>query len=132
MRFRRGWLARAENWIDALYLLDQRLIYSTRDSVARLNPRLPVALRTADSPHVIELTKSTAQPAGDSNLVFLSQQLARFGAGMQAAEAHGLRTAEESSTRFDAELWRISQGQKSSDRTVQGKKQPRLPRPNSK
>jgi tetratricopeptide (TPR) repeat protein len=99
-------------------------VYSTRDSIARLNPGLPVALRTADWPHVIELAKSITQPGGDSNLAFLARQLACFAAGMQAAEAHDLRTAEESSNRFDAELWRTSQGQEHPVNAAQTRKRP--------
>ncbi len=88
--------------------------YSTRDSITRLDPRLPVALRTADWAQVIELLKASAPPVGQPNLDFLARQLAGFAAGMQAVETHDLRKAEEASARFDAELWRISQQSKDS------------------
>jgi len=89
-------------------------IYSTRDSITRLDPRLPVALRTADWTQVMELLKATPPPAGRPNLEFLARQLAGFAVGMQAIETHDLSQAEESSIRFDAELWRMSQQLKNS------------------
>ncbi len=89
-------------------------IYSTRDSISRLDPRLPVALRMANWAEVIDLLKTSAAPARRPNLDFLARQLAGFAAGMQAVENHDLQKAEESSARFDAELWRISQQSKES------------------
>ncbi|MGA8026308.1 MAG: tetratricopeptide repeat protein [Bryobacteraceae bacterium] len=89
-------------------------IFSTRDSITRLDPRLPVALRTADSAQITELLKRSAPPGGRPNLDFLARQLACFAAGMQAIETHDLSKAEESSARFDAELWRMSQQWKDS------------------
>ncbi len=83
--------------------------WSPRDGMARLDPRLPVALRTADWGQALELLKASDPPATLPNLVFLARQLTDFSAGMQALEAHDLAKAEESSTRLDAELWRISQ-----------------------
>jgi tetratricopeptide (TPR) repeat protein len=77
-------------------------ISSARDSISRLDPRLPVALRTADWAQVIELLKASAPPAGRPNLDFLAGQLAGFAAGMQAVEARNFPKAEESSVRFDA------------------------------
>ena len=89
--------------------------WSPRDSVARLDPRLPVALRTADWAQALELLKASQPPVSLPNLVFLAQELTEFAAGMQALEARELTKAEESSTRLDAELWRISQGLKDAD-----------------
>ncbi len=89
-------------------------IYSARDSISRLDPRLPVALRTADWTEIIELLKASAPPARRPNLDFLARQLAGFAAGMRAVETHDLYKAEESSSRFDAELWRVSQESKDS------------------
>ncbi len=88
-------------------------IYSTRDSMTRLDPRLPVALRTGDWPQVIASAKATAPPAGP-NLEFLARQLGGFASGMQAVETRNLPAAEESSTQFDAELLRMSQEGKNS------------------
>jgi tetratricopeptide (TPR) repeat protein len=83
-------------------------IYSTRDSITRLDPRLPVALRTGNWARVIRLLKASVPPAGRPNLHFLARQLAGFAVGMQAVENHDLRGAEESSTHFDAELSRMT------------------------
>ena len=47
-------------------------------------------------------------PATQPNLRFLARQLADFAVGMQAVDTHDLAMAEESSARFDAELWRMS------------------------
>lgn len=90
--------------------LDSTLyIYSTRDSMTRLDPTLPVALRLADWARVIELLKTTDIPAARPNLGFLARQLMTFAIGMRAIEDHDLAKAVQSSTRFDAELWRSSQ-----------------------
>lgn len=84
-------------------------IYSTRDSISRLNPRLPVALRTANWEQVAELLQASKPPEDRPNLDFLARQLTRFAAGMQAIESHNLSKAEEASMKFDAGLWRSSQ-----------------------
>ncbi|HTX39099.1 MAG TPA: hypothetical protein VME43_28945 [Bryobacteraceae bacterium] len=89
-------------------------IYSTRDSISRLDPRLPVALRTADWARVLELLKGSPPPADRPTLDFLAQQLAGFAAGMQAIEKHDLPRAEELSSQFDAELQRMSEQVESS------------------
>lgn len=81
-------------------------IYSMRDSITRLSPGLPVALRTGDWTRVIQLLNAAAPPSKRPNLEFLAEQLAAFAAGMQAIEIHALPKAEESSLRFDAALWR--------------------------
>jgi hypothetical protein len=101
-------------------------ISSARDSISRLDPRLPVALRTADWAQVIGLLKASAPPAGRPNLDFLAGQLAGFAAGMRAVEARNFPKAEESSVRFDAELWRMSQQLKDSQAMAMaaGKKAP--------
>ncbi|HEY6442294.1 MAG TPA: hypothetical protein VIY66_03025 [Candidatus Acidoferrales bacterium] len=83
--------------------------FSPRDSISRLNPELPVALRTADWPRVIALSKSNKTPASQPNLRFLARELASFGEGMQALEAYDLSKVESSSQQFDAELWRVTQ-----------------------
>jgi tetratricopeptide (TPR) repeat protein len=88
--------------------------YSTRDSIARLDPRLPVALRTGDWAQVTALVQASAPPAERPNLDFLARQLATFARGMQAIDNHDLAAAEQSSNRFDAELWRISERMKAS------------------
>jgi hypothetical protein len=81
---------------------------SSRDSISRLNPRLPVALRGADWAMAMELLKSASPPPNLPNLQFLARQLSKFALGMQALDQHQLPQAEAASEQFDAELWRIS------------------------
>jgi hypothetical protein len=82
--------------------------WSPRDAMSRLDPRLPVALRSADWTTVLALLKSSNPPAGLPNLQFLARELTQFALGMQALEQHNLSQAEAASAQFDAELWRIS------------------------
>jgi hypothetical protein len=91
-------------------------IQSSRDSISRLDPRLPVALRTADWSHALEMLKAApAQPAPLTNLTFLSESLTDFATGMQALESHDAAQAEDSSRRLDAQLWRVSERVKDED-----------------
>ena len=91
-------------------------IWSPRDSIARIDPRLPVALRAADWPHVLEMVKAApAPPAPLTNLALLSESLADFAAGMQALESHTVAQAEDSSRLFDAQLAIATQRMKSED-----------------
>jgi tetratricopeptide (TPR) repeat protein len=83
-------------------------VYSTRDSISRLNPRLPVALRTADWAQVLALLKASTPRAPLPNLRFLARELTDFAAGMRAVAAHDVPQAEEFSLRLDAALWRMS------------------------
>jgi tetratricopeptide (TPR) repeat protein len=89
--------------------------WSPRDAIARLDPRLPVSLRTGDWAQTLELLKTGEPPAELPNLVFLARQLTDFATGMQALEAHDLAKAEEAAQRLDAELWRISNRLKDED-----------------
>jgi len=82
---------------------------ASRDSISRLNPLLPVALRTANWQQVIELLKINEPPSEQANLGFLARTLANFAGGMQAIEAHDLSKAGELSLRVDADLWQVSQ-----------------------
>jgi len=68
-------------------------VYSTRDSISRLDPRLPVALRTADWQRVLDLLSAAAIPGDRPNLAFLATQLRGFAAGMQAVEARDVTNA---------------------------------------
>jgi hypothetical protein len=91
-------------------------IQSSRDSISRLDPRLPVALRTADWSHALEMLKAApAQPAPLANLAFLSESLTDFASGMQALESHDASQADDSSRRLDAQLWRASERLKDED-----------------
>jgi tetratricopeptide (TPR) repeat protein len=83
-------------------------IYSSRDSISRLNPHLPVALRTGDWPQVLELLKATPPPPNLPNLDFLARQLTTLATGMLAVESHDLAKAEQASAQSDAEQSRMS------------------------
>ena len=83
--------------------------WSPRDAMSRLDPRLPVALRSADWASALALLKSSDPPAALPNLQFLGRQLTQFTIGMQALDDHDLSRAEQASAEFDAGLWRISQ-----------------------
>ena len=89
-------------------------INAARDSISRLEPRLPVALRTADFGQVLKLVNASSVSTRLPNLEFLRRRLADFASGMIAVNAANLSQAEQISTRFDAELWRISQQDKQS------------------
>jgi hypothetical protein len=89
--------------------------WSSRDSISRLDPRLPVALRAADWTTALSLLQSSDPPAALPNLQFLARQLTQFATGMQALDQHELARAESASTQFDAELWRISNRLKDED-----------------
>ncbi len=90
--------------------------WSPRDSITRLDPRLPVALRAGDWTRAVELLKAPeTQPPALPNLTFLARALTDFTAGMQALDAGEIAKAEEASQRLDAELWRISQDLKADE-----------------
>jgi tetratricopeptide (TPR) repeat protein len=83
--------------------------HSPRDGMARLDPLLPVALRTGDWATVQRLVEGSRPDAKLENLNFLAGQLKQFAAGMQAAERGDVASAEATSQQLDAELWRLSQ-----------------------
>ncbi len=83
--------------------------WSPRDSMSRLNPQLPVALRTANWAQALELLGASQPPSALPNLNFLTYQLTEFVTGMQAVESGDLPKAERASQQLDAELWRFSQ-----------------------
>jgi len=97
--------------------------WSPRDGMARLDLRLPVAMRTGNWALALELLQRTPPPANLPNLAFFHRQLADFATGMQALEKKDLSKAEEASTRLDAELWRISQRLKDEDNAKDAKKE---------
>jgi tetratricopeptide (TPR) repeat protein len=83
--------------------------WSTRDSITRLNPLLPIALRTGDWPRVESLLAEAHPADSNSNLEFLAGVLVKFARGMQAAQEHNVAEATAQSTALDAELWRFSE-----------------------
>ncbi len=85
-----------------------------RDSISRLDPQLPVALRTADFPRVQTLLKTSTVRPGMPNLEFLRRSLADFASGMNSVNHGNRAAAERMSERLDAELYRMSQAHKQS------------------
>jgi tetratricopeptide (TPR) repeat protein len=92
---------------------------SPRDGMTRLDPALPVALRTGDWNAVLRMLKNS-KPGADApaignqdtkleNLTFLAGQLNEFAAGMQSVQSGDVAAAQAASQRLDAELWRLSQ-----------------------
>jgi tetratricopeptide (TPR) repeat protein len=98
-------------------------IWSPRDSIARIDPRLPVGLRAANWPRVLEMVKAApAPPAPLTNLALLSESLADFAVGMQWLETHNIAVAEDASRRFDAQLANARKRLKEEDATSGKKK----------
>ena len=96
---------------------------SPRDGISRLNPLLPVALRTGDWAAVVKMVEAARPEDRLENLRFLAGQLKEFAAGMQAVQEGDLATAQAASTRLDVELWHMSQKVKD----VAKKKEQRAP-----
>lgn len=82
--------------------------WSARDSISRIDVRLPVALRAADWSSASQFLQASNPPDSLPNIQFLQRELKRFAAGMQALEQHSLSTAEAASADFDAELQKTS------------------------
>ena len=82
---------------------------SPRDGISRLDPLLPVALRTGDWDAILGMLKDSKPDAKLENLQFLAGQLKEFATGMKAAQAGDVVTAQAASDRLDADLWRLSQ-----------------------
>ena len=90
-------------------LTETLYIGSPRDGYARLDAKLPVALRTGDWVEVLKMLE-TAKPADKlENLKFLAGQLKEFAVGMQAVQMGDLAAAQNASVKLDVELWHMSQ-----------------------
>jgi tetratricopeptide (TPR) repeat protein len=83
--------------------------WSARDGVARLNPRLIVALRAGDWAKALQLLGGSEPSENLANLRFLWQGLTEFASGMLAMESNDLPKAVESSARLHAQLEPISE-----------------------
>jgi tetratricopeptide (TPR) repeat protein len=83
-----------------------------RDSMSRLDPRLPVALRTGDFTQMARMLRESAVAPGLPNLQFLQSRLSDFAEGMEAVEAGNLQKASGMSARFDEELRRMREQHK--------------------
>ena len=84
----------------------------SRDSISRLDPQLPVALRTADFPRVLRLLKTSTVRPGMPNLEFLRRCLVDFASGMDSVIHGNPAAAEQVSERLDAEMYRMTQARK--------------------
>jgi tetratricopeptide (TPR) repeat protein len=80
-----------------------------RDGYTRLDPKLPVALRTGDWPTVLKLLEGAKPDSRLENLTFLAGQLRQFATGMLALQNGNIAEAQTASTTLDAELWHMSQ-----------------------
>jgi tetratricopeptide (TPR) repeat protein len=106
-------------------LTETLYVGSPRDGYARLDPKLPVALRTGDWGQVLKMLE-TAKPADKlENLKFLAGQLREFAVGMQAVQMGDLATAQNASVKLDVELWHMSQQLK--DAPKKKKEAPKTP-----
>ena len=85
---------------------------SPRDGISRIDPQLPVALRTGDWAAVLKMVDGANPEDRLENLRFLAGQLKAFATGMQAVGAGDLAAAKAASERLDAELWHMSQRMK--------------------
>ena len=84
-------------------------IGSPRDGFGRLDPKLPVALRTGDWAGVSKMLENAKPGDQLENLNFLAGELREFAAGMRALEAKDVNAAQAASVRLDAALWDMSQ-----------------------
>ena len=80
-----------------------------RDGYTRLDPNLPVALRTADWPAVLKMLEGAKPDSRLENLTFLAGQLRQFATGMLALQNGKIADAQIASNSLDAELWHMSQ-----------------------
>jgi tetratricopeptide (TPR) repeat protein len=82
---------------------------AARDSMSRIDPRLPVALRTADFAQMVKLLERSTVRPGLPNLEFLRRSLLDFASGMEAIAAGNLSNAKKLSAHLDAERQRMAQ-----------------------
>ena len=82
---------------------------SPRDGMSRIDPLLPVALRTGDWDGVLDMLKDSKPGAKLENLNFLAGELKEFATGIKAANNDNISAAQAASEHLDAELWRLSQ-----------------------
>ncbi len=91
---------------------------SARDSIARIDPQLPVAMRTGDYAGVAKLVSAHTPFAALPHLRALQEELLAFAEGMQALQAHQQPAAEAASKTLDAGLWRLSEQEKDAKRAA--------------
>lgn len=83
-------------------------IWSSRDDMARINNRLPVALRMGDWNGVVKLLDAEKIPEKESSqhLRALAAALREYAAGMAALDRKDVAAAKAASDAMDAGLWR--------------------------
>jgi len=83
-------------------------IWSSRDDMARINNRLPVALRMGDWSDVVKLVDAQKIPERENskNLRALAEALREYATGMAALERQDVVAAKASSEKMDVGLWR--------------------------
>jgi tetratricopeptide (TPR) repeat protein len=94
--------------------------WSPRDSITRVDPMLPLAMRAGDWPRVQKMVAEAHLTDASPTLEFLARILTNYAKGMQAAQDHNLEEAKTASNALDAELWRFSQ-QTEAENAVVGK-----------
>jgi tetratricopeptide (TPR) repeat protein len=99
--------------------------WSMRDSISRIAPRLPVALRSADWPTALQLLQSSSVPESLPNIQVLQRELQRLAEAMHALDQHSLSAAETASTAFDAEFQKVSARVKADESRDKKKKKDR-------
>jgi hypothetical protein len=77
-------------------------IHLQRDSISRIDPRLPVALRLADWQLVLERLQANPPATKYPVLSFLARQLTIFAEGMRALNSHDTQKAAQAAADFDA------------------------------
>jgi tetratricopeptide (TPR) repeat protein len=91
-------------------LSDTLYIWSTRDQMARISNRLPIALRLGDWDAVLTMTGQVKlEGEKTANLQALKAELTDYAAGMKALEKDDAVGAQAASDRMDAALWRLQQ-----------------------
>jgi Tfp pilus assembly protein PilF len=90
--------------------------WSTRDAITRLDPMLPLWLRSANWVAIEKTLETAPEPAAQfPNLKVLSVSLMAFAQGMLAVDAKDYAAAKRLSAEMDAQLWRASQRSKDGD-----------------
>ena len=109
-------------------------IWSTRDDMARVSNRLPVALRVGDWDAILTMLRnSPIDPKSAENLAFLATELKEYATGMSALDQGKTAEAEAAATRLDASLeamrknTAIKPDKKAKDDRAQGDAKPQIP-----
>ena len=101
-------------------------VWSTRDQMARVSNRLPVALRMGDWDGVVRQLDAAKVADGEktANLRYLESELRDYAVGMRALETGDAAEAKAASVRMDAGLWRAEQDRKAEVKKAEAKKDP--------